>query len=519
MTKTAVPKSWNWPVGAIGTGNTYNSWQLNGIVSTDFQLPAVNAIASLGIILSFVNCHSSTNAADTTNCAISAPHRNAYTGESWDYQVGVHGGKWPYKYDLIQAPAGMTIGETLTVSSDVLVAGDTYGRMTWTNPTVGEHTIHVRVTDQLGAIINSTWTMVVGTANWIIVDPVSGNDSTGDGSIGLPYKSFSNLATGHTDKLALVLAGTVTISSSNFVMTTGAVNAIIGRVGDVVNIAQTNAWMTVNNFDDATIKGVTLFHLNMTAATQDRKCIAQLGQSDRTNILDIKITAYEYGANGAANGAMFYSSGARDEDCFLYNWEITGEAGTVMNTFQQRNCLIEKINIHDANLDNTDGSSDTGVIKLKDGWANQTIRLCECWDNNTWNGNRSFINVAGQDQNSLGIFNTDVCYNTGYRPSGDVFYAWFFGQTNGTESDCHVYRNSFASDVGENCYKIGAGQDTIDNERDENNIFENGTESTNSTVTNVDNQDGAVDYLDASLNLQGAHRTNFLGTHGAEVSG
>lgn len=175
--------------------------------------------------------------------------------------------------------------------------------------------------------------------------------------------------------------------------------------------------------------------------------------------------------------------------------DVTGNTGTVVQSFKHRNALYQMIRIHDAVLANTDSSSNNGAIRLKDGWADLTIRLCEAWDGNTWSGNNGFINLHGQDQGNLGIGATDIAYNMGFHPSDALrdgaLVSWSYGAPPSTTSNIHVYRNSFAGAVGENCYTSDVGTDSIESQRDEGNIFQYCNESASASVTNGGNLSGA----------------------------
>jgi hypothetical protein len=120
-------------------------------------------------------------------------HQNAYPGIRWEIPIAVQGGSWPFKYELTGSPpAGMTIGEQLTVSGDKQIVGDDYGVLSWPSPTTGAHTINVQVTDQCGTTVSVEFTLTVATTNFIFVDAINGNDTTGTGLIGAPLKTFNH---------------------------------------------------------------------------------------------------------------------------------------------------------------------------------------------------------------------------------------------------------------------------------------------------------------------------------------
>lgn len=481
------------------------------------QLPAANYTVSEAIPLSFVNCQASSSAADTTNCGTNAIHRNAYTGVAYDIPVGVHGGAFPYGFELTSAPSGMTIGENYSASDP----SDSYGRITWATPTAGNHTITVQVTDQEGTVITSTWTLVVGTANWVFVDGSAGTG--GDGSIGSPYDSLDDVLTGHAGELCYIRASTLTLTS-NFQLNTDTPVALIGYPSETADIAMTDGWFVISALDDGAFKNLTLRHLNMTAATQDRKCISQLAAHDRNSFIDITVTNFEYGVDGNNNGSVFSSFGAINNDQFFHNWDVqASNMSTVIQVFKHRNSLIQKINVSNTVFNSGSGSSNGGAIKLKDGWSDLTIRLCELWDNNTWTSVNSCIEVAGQDQSSLGIDATDICYNTLYQPSTanqNGCFRMYTQNQSGAITNTHVYRNSLRADVGEDA-EWSNGLFTGMTHTYEKNVVENGTLRDDGDAAgwyNLDNVEGTTVVFDANLQLTGTARIDYIGTHGSEIS-
>lgn len=128
-----------------------------------------------------------------------SPYYRAYPGIQWRRPVVVLGGAWPFKYELLQAPSGMTIGETLDhneFATDGLLGtnNSNYGVINWDNPTTSgsPHTVQVRVTDQEGTTATVTWTVTVTTSNYLFVDAATGNNSNA-GTIGSPKLNLSGV--------------------------------------------------------------------------------------------------------------------------------------------------------------------------------------------------------------------------------------------------------------------------------------------------------------------------------------
>src|SRR5208337_3494684 len=159
-----------------------------------------------------------------------ARHRWAYYDgtHSVQYQIplGVIFGSFPYVYQLLSGPPGMSIGALtwntawVTDSSSsafqkAQAAG--YGYLQWT-PTgaVSGATVSVLVTDQQmnTLTINFTVSTSSSTSQFIFVDAVNGNDSTGTGTISAPWQTFTHATTGNAHALLYMRAGTYTFTAS-----------------------------------------------------------------------------------------------------------------------------------------------------------------------------------------------------------------------------------------------------------------------------------------------------------------
>ncbi len=118
-------------------------------------------------------------------------YARAYPGLLFRRPIEVIGGAWPYCFELLNGPSGMSIGSTLP--ANWLTAGyQAYGVLTWPNPVAGSHRVAVRVTDQLGVQVTRQWTLTVTTTGFLFVDGATGNDSN-TGTIGSPLRSWSGV--------------------------------------------------------------------------------------------------------------------------------------------------------------------------------------------------------------------------------------------------------------------------------------------------------------------------------------
>jgi len=121
-----------------------------------------------------------------------ARHRKAYTGRKYEFAIGVANGAWPFYYEVISGPSGLTVGTGLNVDGNgALTPAANYGVVSWDSPTAGTHSVTVRVSFQDGATaIDVVWEIVVGTSGHIFVDASVG--SSGTGTLASPFKNIDD---------------------------------------------------------------------------------------------------------------------------------------------------------------------------------------------------------------------------------------------------------------------------------------------------------------------------------------
>lgn len=124
-----------------------------------------------------------------------ARHRLAfYDGTNavpYQVPVAVQGGARPLVWSVITGPSGMTVGGAYGTAN--------YGVVTW-QPTASistgsPTTVTIRATDQQLNTIDLTWTVATSssTTDFIFVNSVTGNDSTGTGTFALPYATLAKV--------------------------------------------------------------------------------------------------------------------------------------------------------------------------------------------------------------------------------------------------------------------------------------------------------------------------------------
>jgi hypothetical protein len=107
----------------------------------------------------------------------------AYPGLEYNVRMAVAGGAYPYRYELLSGPSGMSI--------------DGRGEITWANPTEASspHSVSVRVTDSEGKTQSVNWTITVTTSGFLFVDAVNGTPASqgGTGTRSNPWKSMKDV--------------------------------------------------------------------------------------------------------------------------------------------------------------------------------------------------------------------------------------------------------------------------------------------------------------------------------------
>lgn len=114
---------------------------------------------------------------------ISWPLTKAYPEIEYNIRIGVIGGQYPYVYTLEQAPTGMDINQST-------------GEISWTPGTNLENTsanVRLSVRDVSGSKIEQSFSINVTKSDFYFVS-ANGSDSSGNGSIGNPWKTIDTAA-------------------------------------------------------------------------------------------------------------------------------------------------------------------------------------------------------------------------------------------------------------------------------------------------------------------------------------
>lgn len=207
-----------------------------------------------------------------------ARHKHAYPGIEYRIPISIQGGAYPFYYEVLEGPSGMSIGQQY---------GDpNYGELYWTPVNQnGSHLVRILITDQDLTQRVAEWTISVGTEQFVFVD--SGAEPGGDGTISSPLNKFSDLHGGvypgngalgneGTDafagKIAYLRGGTYEVADIPtpwLSFTASSPRVILGYPGESADVDTTNGQMRVS-VPDFFIGNVIVRHapdLNLLPAT------------------------------------------------------------------------------------------------------------------------------------------------------------------------------------------------------------------------------------------------------------
>lgn len=456
--------------------------------------------------------------------------------------LGVSFGAFPYVYQLLSGPPGMTIGASFWQSdwSFAQAAAAGYGYLLWTpSGSVTNASVSVLVTDQQMNTLTITFTVSTSssTAQFIFIDAVKGNDSTGTGTISAPWQTFNKArgstynGTANPNTLCYLRAGTYAIpaDASNSIDVSTAISqintsikpsAFMGFPGDTAPVLTlTGAMFGVGippaGGSDLFMQGLNFNGYNAGAANARIIWVAAYGTTAARMTFDNNLWSNSgYGSQGSNNATGYYmdsNSGTNIPYTFINNCsESNRQSGHPGNNYigcsfySAINCLVQGCSINQSGL-NADGA-----WYFKSNVTNGCMR-----------GNFALLsNVGhafdfGQAPSGAGLMeNSESCYNILIAPSGGgIILAQTGGYAYGT---LWCYRNSVLGSPGYNSNQATSNGPYVF----DSNVSQGGGIPTGSSIqTNGLNVVASSGALDATTGqLTGTYRTKYLGTVGAEIA-
>lgn len=443
----------------------------------------------------------------------------AYPGIPWERPVVVLGGAWPYRVELIQAPAGMTVGETIDIDdfNTSGLIGQSYSILRWDNPTTtgSPHTIEILVTDQEGAAVSVTWTLTVTTTGFVFVDAVNGNNNNA-GTLASPKLNLlgvygaSKAASSFPGQHVYLRAGTYEhdiLSIENGVRVTWTSNkprAFEAYPGETVTIDCANAHWNMETPNDLAFIGLRFTGLN---AGGGWKYLNWGAGTDRTLIYDNYFGTGTGGIGGSNSAFMFVANGTTTTDSAVIRNILDTPTGiALVETYACDGFVIEGNEVNDY----TGGNNNAFYPKINNRnfsvRANRFVTGCEGY---------FFVLDTYQDNGAM-----EVTHNLSIVGSGDEHIQ--IGREAVNDVDVLIARNTFIS--GSINMDDATGPCVFSNNvrqhdgTDADGITHSGGTEATVTGTGTDLV-GTSGFANATTGrLTGIYATNNLGTDGYELA-
>lgn len=508
----------------------------NGLLAAGQFIPAKMPLAPERIVLPRPDAETSTRAF----------HRNGHVGLPYELPIVVQGGSWPFVYELIEGPAGASLGRNY---------GDPgYGILRWTPTANGAFSFTVRVRDQDGGSVQFSWSGVVSSTWARFVDAARGSDSSGSGTLAAPWRTLAHAYAQVQDGGALCLrAGQYQAPAEAMNMAVsggtgaGRVGSLIGWPGEAATIDCST--LTGWHFAWYNSSDTYVAHLNFVSGPS--------GQANPRYFASLSVNhrCYQYrlgfdspplgtaaGGGDDNNSCLFLGAGGAVRQyvaqvfCTFRRLPFTNNGFSAIDTYQTR-YLVVADNVFDAPANETSQHA----IWIK-GWEQEDISIRANRWNQAWDGGLIDLTMSG----ATGSFTTrriEVCFNTIVTRDGNGGLGIGVGATafGGERGPIWIYRNTIRAPAvivrNSSALRISFENDVIVHDAvvqggntstrivlfDANApagvyydpaIRENLTMSSSSSECHGRSSDGI---LDAQHRLTGAWRTQYLGSHGAEI--
>jgi hypothetical protein len=463
-----------------------------------------------------------------------ARHRWAYydgaNAVRYKIPLGVSFGAFPYVFQLLSGPPGMTIGATSWQSgwsfAQAMTAG--YGYLQWTpTASVSGATVSVLVTDQQMNTLTITFTVSTSssTSQFIFIDSVHGNDSSGNGTISAPWASYSKAfgasysASVNAKALCYFRAGTYAlplysdqdINSSDPLCelnTSTKPSALMGFPGDTAPIfTMTNVQFATNaGGADLFIQGLNPKGAQPSPTNGRFIWVTAAGNASARMTFDGNVWSNPTYGNGGSNCTGYFMDGDSSNlvpYTFINNCSETNrQSGFPGNNYigcsfyGAINCLVQGCSI------NQPGLNADGAWYFKSDVENGCLR-----GNFVLGSDVTHAFSMGQELNN-DTFNTESCYNT--LIGGGGIFLGFGTYPFGT---LWCYRNSIIGSNGIKTNATSGGHYVFDS-----NAAQGGSLPSGGNIqTDGLNLVKASGLLDSTTGNLTAAYVSYVGTVGAQI--
>lgn len=487
----------------IATGsNIYGDTNVNSNTISEFQLPSDQFVSAK------MPMHALYPRPDTETNA-DARHLWAHSGFEYRVPIGVQGGAWPFKYEIISAPIGATIGQYWWAADyGVLkIGGGLFG---------ASESITVRVTDQDGSTVDLSWTVTLDNTKFVFIE--DGWTGTKTGTIDEPLEDISdwylnsNTDATYAGRIVVLRGGAYTLTGDGGNLNFDPDDKTRGFVGypdetPVIDCSTAAIVITTGGTaDDLFVGGISWTPAN---DNDSNPHFFFLGSGDRTTFWGNSFSDMTHGTDGSDNTcAVFWNSQATvRQNIFVKSNDFnninnsTGSNGSYIDIYTSEYILIES---------NTARNSTTNYgfwMKYSEDYT--TVRDNVAVDN--VEGVQILIGGSSNIGNTVEY--TEVCWNRIQRNSTNLdCFTWSGGGTTHTED--FFYRNTV---VGKPAFLHPGTQNYI--EEDNLYITDDTTFLYQSYVTNINDlvYGSAVGAVDSEGKLTGTYRTAHLGLNGSEL--
>ncbi len=445
-----------------------------------------------------------------------ARHRWAHPDFRYEIPIGVQGGAWPFKYEIISGPAGATIGQYY---------GDPdYGVVKWTpaNGDTGTKTFTVRVTDQELNTVDLTWTTTIDPTRFLFLDANNGSDTAGDGSIGNPFATPASWygpgdknTVSNPDKIIVYRNGTYTLQRYDPAATWVSIQNGI-KPNQHIKFPGESPFIDCSVTGFVTVTSPDVFvNVDMGNTTNQQnanaKCIWITGTGDRVTLLG-NISNLGRGTVGNDNPAGYMFGSTRRSHVFFKGGLSGNNTAPFCDIYGTQYCLIEGLT-----LSGSTGGDQKLLIKSDNEFV--TVRNIKTLVSFTCA--YGVIDLLGQEQ----VYpqdNIEVCWNwidgPGSAPRHAAMATHWSPQNPPVQRNIYIYRNTIVGKI----INIGKRQRILV----ENNVlvsdFTPVLPASTADLTVIDNNNIFASTADQAIDIYGAlagtYRSNYLGIRGHELS-
>jgi len=436
----------------------------------------------------------------------------AYPGLEYNVRLGVIGGVYPFRYELVTKPEGMTI--------------DGLGEITWAEPVLSTVPVDVSVVvvDAESSTTNVSWTITVTTSGFRFVDSVNGLSAVagGAGSFANPWKSFKDVYDGDdyasksTDRYANEFvywrAGVYTMDAYKEaggarvpLVENNKPQVWLAYPGEKPVIDMSGSYLAIYSGASNVYFDGLEFKLNGNAKGKGITIDSDARNVTFRNNLFHGITNAVTGGN---NSFIFITRSGVGRDYVIQDNEMHGVkvSGYGILGYNARNVLIENNVLHDIAMH---------PISPKEGTQMWFIRA-----NRMYNNPSNSINIQYSNTSGIASGNIEISHNVVEAGGGKVRV-----NSNQTTAGLPVYihRNTFKGVVQQDVTTASNGpfywsHNVIENESVQENHIDYFRVDVPSRVVTTSNLAGKVsqNIVDSRGRLTPAYHS-YVGTHGHEL--